>query len=76
MDASPTLSKLVLFNLVKTTKPSKFRYVIDELALEHKHKVIQLPPYHCQDNAVEIIWAQIKAYAASNNTESPSILLK
>ncbi|KOB69937.1 Uncharacterized protein OBRU01_13237, partial [Operophtera brumata] len=54
-----------------TTKPSKLRYVIYELALEHGHKVIRLPPYHCQYNAIELIWAQIKGHAARNNTEPP-----
>lgn len=71
VEASPTLLKVELLNLVKATKPSKLRYVIDELALEHGHEVIRLPPYHCQYNAIELIWAQIKGHAARNNTEPP-----
>ncbi|XP_030039359.2 uncharacterized protein LOC115454785 [Manduca sexta] len=71
VEANPTLLKVELLNLVKATKPSKPRYVIDELALEHGHEVIRLPPYHCQYNAIELIWAQIKGHAARNNTEPP-----
>ncbi|KOB52285.1 Uncharacterized protein OBRU01_24715, partial [Operophtera brumata] len=68
VDASPNFEFL---NLVKATKPSKLRYVIDELALEHGHEVIRLPHYDCQYNTIELIWAQIKGHAARNNTEPP-----
>ncbi|XP_045510352.1 uncharacterized protein LOC123705560 [Colias croceus] len=71
VEAGPNLLKVELLELVKLTKLSKIRYVIDELALEHGHEVIRLPPYHCQYNAIELIWAQIKGHAARNNTESP-----
>lgn len=30
--------------------------------------VIRLPPYHCQYNPTELIWAQIKKYVVTNNT--------
>lgn len=39
------------------THPS---YFLDELAKSNGHTVIRLPPYHCQYNAIELIWAQIK----------------
>jgi hypothetical protein len=32
------------------------------------HEVIRLPPYHCQYNPIELIWAQVKAEVAKNNT--------
>lgn len=31
------------------------------------HSVIRLPPYHCQYNPIELIWAQAKGYVARNN---------
>lgn len=71
VEVNPNLLKIELMNLVRTTMSSKPRYVIDELALEHGHEVIRLPPYHCQYNAIELIWAQIKGHAARNNTEPP-----
>jgi len=31
------------------------------------HEVIQLPPYHCQYNPIELIWAQVKNKVATKN---------
>lgn len=31
------------------------------------HEVIRLPPYHCQYNPIELIWAQIKREVEENN---------
>ncbi|XP_054272538.1 uncharacterized protein LOC128992822 [Macrosteles quadrilineatus] len=44
------------------------RYELDELALQMGHEVIRLPPYHCQYNSIELIWAQVKGEVAQNNT--------
>ncbi|XP_045501415.1 uncharacterized protein LOC123698708 [Colias croceus] len=30
-----------------------------------------IPPYHCQYNAIELIWAQVKGHAARSNTSPP-----
>ncbi|CAH1983599.1 unnamed protein product [Acanthoscelides obtectus] len=38
------------------------RFVVDEYLREHGHEVLRLPPYHCQFNAIELIWAQAKQY--------------
>lgn len=43
------------------------RYEIDELALEWGHEVVRLPPYHCQYNPIELIWAQVKGEVAKKN---------
>lgn len=32
------------------------------------HEVVRLPPYHCQYNPIELIWAQVKGKVAKNNT--------
>ncbi|KAF0730134.1 DDE 3 domain-containing protein [Aphis craccivora] len=32
------------------------------------HEVVRLPPYHCQYNPIELIWAQVKGEVAKNNT--------
>jgi len=32
------------------------------------HEVVRLPPYHCQYNPIEMIWAQVKGQVASKNT--------
>lgn len=31
------------------------------------HEVLCLPPYHCQYNPIELIWAQVKSEVASKN---------
>ena len=43
-------------------------YVCDKMASEHGHRVVRLPPYHCQYNTTELVWAQLKGYAAKRNT--------
>lgn len=35
--------------------------------MEMGHEVIRLPPYHCQYNPIELIWAQVKNQVASKN---------
>ncbi|KAJ8912809.1 hypothetical protein NQ315_014392 [Exocentrus adspersus] len=36
------------------------RYVIDDLLRKHGHEVLRLPPYHCEFNAIDLIWAKAK----------------
>ncbi|RVE41290.1 hypothetical protein evm_014060 [Chilo suppressalis] len=71
VEADMSLLKAELLHLVKLHKPPRPTYAIDQLAEEHGHKVIRLPPYHCQYNAIELIWAQVKGYAARHNTKPP-----
>lgn len=52
---------------VKQSNPKKI-YAVDQLALEYGHEVIRLPPYHCQYNPIELIWAQVKGEVASKNS--------
>lgn len=57
----PSLTKVELLVLAKMHKKEK-RYVIDELLRSHGHEIIRLPPYHCDFNAIEMIWAHAKTY--------------
>lgn len=59
--------KAQLYTLIQRNKPRNIRHVIDELANEHGHHVLRLPPYHCELNPIELIWAQIKGDIARNN---------
>ncbi|XP_025407310.1 uncharacterized protein LOC112681259, partial [Sipha flava] len=52
---------------VKKLVPTYKRYELDEIALQMGHEVIRLPPYHCQYNPIELIWAQVKAEVAKKN---------
>lgn len=42
--------------------------MIDTIAAEAGHKVVRLPPHHCQYNPIELIWAHVKSYIAKRNT--------
>jgi transposase len=60
------LRKDQLLQIVKAKKPKK-SYELDELAANKGHRVIRLPPYHCQFNAIELIWANVKGKVADRN---------
>lgn len=51
----------------KTLIPFEIKYELDELTLEISYEVIQLPPYHCQYNLIEMTWAQVKCQVVKNN---------
>ena len=43
-------------------------YVIDNMALQHGHVVLRLPPYHCELNPIELIWSVVKRFIQVSNT--------
>lgn len=53
---------------VRNEKHKYQTYVVDELAKQHGVTVLRLPPYHCELNPIELIWAQVKGYVAQKNT--------
>jgi hypothetical protein len=53
---------------VKEVSSNNNLYVIDELAKSQNKTYLRLPPYHCELNPIEMIWAQIKCSVASRNT--------
>lgn len=55
-----------LLRIVGQNKHKKI-YEIDQLANEYGHEIIRLPPYHCQYNPIELIWAQVKGEVATKN---------
>lgn len=65
---SDDLYKVELYDLAKKLCNGEKTYVIDTIAAEAGHKVVRLPPYHCQYNPIELIWAQVKTYIAKRNT--------
>ena len=61
------LSKAELYELTKISRVARKRYVTDEVATEAGHIVVRLPPYNCQYNPIELIWAQVKSYITKRN---------
>ena len=47
--------------LKKTSK------IVEEIAKKYGHEVSRLPPYHCELNAIELIWGDEKNYVAREN---------
>lgn len=41
---------------------------MDKLLKESGHRVLRLPPYMCDLNAIEFVWAQVKHHVRSKNT--------
>ena len=65
---TPDMLKAELYEIIKRHKPREKKYVIDQIAREHGHEIVRLPPYHCDLNPIELIWANIKNYVARKNT--------
>lgn len=58
--------KAELFDLIKKNKGDPV-YKINQLLEAHGHTVVKLPPYHCDLNAIELIWSLVKRDVASKN---------
>ncbi|KAJ8914626.1 hypothetical protein NQ315_015363 [Exocentrus adspersus] len=48
--------------------PSSCGISEDEMAASRQITVLRLPPYHCELNPIELVWAQVKGDVARNNT--------
>ena len=58
-----------LWLLCKRHRDAKSCKIIDKIAQRYGHEVLRLPPYHCDLNAIELIWANEKNFVARENTE-------
>lgn len=64
------LLKVQLLELVKQYSNSHpLQYIVDEIVRESSRTILCLPPYHCNLNPVELVWAQAKHHVAANNTK-------
>ena len=44
------------------------QYVVDEVAARSGHVVLQLPPYYCVLNPIEMVWSTLKKGITKNNS--------
>ena len=58
-----------LWLVCKRHRVDKTSKVIDNIAKKYGHEILRLPPYHCELNAIELIWADEKNYVARENKE-------
>ncbi|XP_031334045.1 uncharacterized protein LOC116164058 [Photinus pyralis] len=56
-----TLFKPELYSFIKSLGIQK-QYEVDNIIRNHGHDVLRLPPYHCEFNAIELVWAHAKSY--------------
>lgn len=63
-----TMVKAELLRIVAAMKDKFNKYVIDEKATENNKVVLRLPPYHCELNPIDMIWAMVKGHVKRNNT--------
>ncbi|XP_060870073.1 uncharacterized protein LOC132944634 [Metopolophium dirhodum] len=54
--------KQELIVIVRSLKPAKKSYVIDNLVTNAGHTILRLPPYHCVLNPIELAWVMVKEY--------------
>ena len=64
---SEDMMKMELYHMAKNLCVGK-KYRIDTIAEKAGHKVVRLPPYHCQYSPIELIWGQVKSHVSKNNT--------
>lgn len=67
IECSLNMMKVELLQLLETVKNAvSKRFEIDELAYHAGHRTLRLPPYHCQFNPIELVWANCKQYYNKN----------
>lgn len=59
--------KAELLTLAKQHSPIYKKYIVDEMAKARGIEVLRLPPYHCELNPIELIWAEVKGNVAREN---------
>lgn len=62
-----SMLKIELLMKVKAIKSKYNLFKVDEIAKRCNCTVLRLPPYHCNLNPIELVWAQVKGFVASNN---------
>ena len=57
-------------------KNTSVYYEADKLLKQNGHEVLRFPPYHCDLNAIVLIWSLAKRKVASKNIVLPAIELE
>ena len=62
--------KAELLECAKNVNNSEKNYLIDAVASSAGHKVVRLPPYHCQYNPLTFIWPRVKLFIRKKNVQN------
>jgi len=71
-DALPThaeYKKLTKAVLLQCIPAKEKKHVPDEMAKAKGAQIVRLPPYHCEFNPIELVWARAKAGVAKRNVQ-------
>lgn len=63
----PKTTRPELLEIVRQHKHKYKMYKLDKIAYEMGHEVVRIPPYHCQYNPIELVWAQVKNEVSEKN---------
>lgn len=61
--------KKQLLELVASVKSRFLSYIVDNTAVRAGCIVLRLPPYHCEFNPIELVWAKVKNGIAADNRD-------
>lgn len=67
LDFEENMLKVNLLEIVGREKHKYQKYIVDEMAAAKGVTVLRLPPYHCELNPIELVWAQAKGHVARHN---------
>lgn len=71
VEFSEQMTKPQLYELIKRHKPEP-EYEVDKIIKENGHQILRLPPYHCDLNAIEMVWSSMKRKVAETNISKSS----
>ncbi|XP_037523570.1 uncharacterized protein LOC119400579 [Rhipicephalus sanguineus] len=61
--------KKQLLELVASVKSRFLSYIVDDTAARAGRIVLRRPPYHCEFNPIELVWAKVKNGVAADNRD-------
>ena len=68
VDFDEKLTKPQLYTIIQREKTFHDKdYRVDRVLSANGHQILRLPPYHCDLNPIELIWADMKGYVSRNN---------
>ena len=68
IEFEPNLIKKELLAIANVHKKRFMKYAVEDIAEKYNVTVLRLPPYHCELNPIELMWAQVKGFVARRNT--------
>jgi hypothetical protein len=64
---SKTETRTEFLKCVHPFRHNRKMYELDQLTDKRGHQVVQLPPYHCHYNIIEVVWSQVNLEVAKKN---------